>query len=100
PLAYASIGNGSQHHLTMEMLKARAGIDLVHVPYKGGGPATVALLASEVPVMFGGNSVTSHIKSGKLRGLAVAGKKRSPAFPGLPTLNEVYPGLEVLACLG
>src|SRR5438128_8666754 len=52
PLAYASIGNGSQHHLTMEMLKARAGIQLVHVPYKGGGPATVALLAGEVPVMF------------------------------------------------
>ena len=74
PLAYASIGNGSQHHLTMEMLKARAGIELVHVPYKGGGPATVALLAGEVPVMFGGNSVTGHIKAGKLRGLAVAGK--------------------------
>jgi tripartite-type tricarboxylate transporter receptor subunit TctC len=67
PLAYASIGNGSQHHLTMEMLKLRAGIELVHVPYKGGGPATVALLAGEVPVMFGGNSVTGHIKAGKLR---------------------------------
>jgi tripartite-type tricarboxylate transporter receptor subunit TctC len=100
PLAYASIGNGSQHHLTMEMLKARAGIDLVHVPYKGGGPATVALLAGEVPVMFGGNSVTSHIKAGKLRGLAVAGKKRSAAFPDLPTLSEFYPGLEVTAWLG
>ena len=48
PLAYASIGNGSQHHLVMEMLKARAGIDLLHVPFKGGGPATVALLAGEV----------------------------------------------------
>jgi tripartite-type tricarboxylate transporter receptor subunit TctC len=100
PLAYASIGSGSQHHLTMEMLKARAGIDLVHVPYKGGGPATVALLAGEVPVMFGGNSVTSHIKAGKLRGLAVAGKKRSSAFPDLPTLGEFYPGLEVTAWLG
>jgi len=100
PLAYASIGNGSQHHLTMEMLKARAGIELVHVPYKGGGPATVALLAGEVPVMFGGNSVTGHIKAGKLRGLAVAGKKRSAAFPDLPTLSEFYPGLEVTAWLG
>jgi tripartite-type tricarboxylate transporter receptor subunit TctC len=100
PLAYASIGNGSQHHLTMEMLKARAGIELVHVPYKGGGPATVALLAGEVPVMFGGNSVTSHIKAGKLRGLAVAGSKRSAAFPDLPTLSEFYPGLEVTAWLG
>jgi tripartite-type tricarboxylate transporter receptor subunit TctC len=100
PLAYASIGNGSQHHLTMEMLKARAGIQLVHVPYKGGGPATVALLAGEVPVMFGGNSVTAHIKAGRLRGLAVAGKKRSAVFPELPTLSELYPGLEVTAWIG
>jgi tripartite-type tricarboxylate transporter receptor subunit TctC len=100
PLAYASIGNGSQHHLTMEMLKARAGIELVHVPYKGGGPATVALLAGEVPVMFGGNSVTAHIRAGRLRGLAVAGKKRSAAFPELPTLSEFFPGLEVTAWLG
>ena len=100
PLAYASIGNGSQHHLTMEMLKARAGIELVHVPYKGGGPATVALLAGDVPVMFGGNSVTAHIKAGRLRGLAVAGKKRSAAFPDLPTLSEIYPGLEVTAWIG
>ena len=100
PLAYASIGNGSQHHLTMEMLKARAGIELVHVPYKGGGPATVALLAGEVPVMFGGNSVTGHIRAGKLRGLAVAGKKRSPTFPELPSLSEFFPGLEVTAWIG
>jgi len=100
PLAYASIGNGSQHHLTMEMLKARAGIELLHVPYKGGGPATVALLAGEVPVMFGGNSVTGHIRAGKLRGLAVAGKKRSSTFPELPSLSEFFPGLEVTAWIG
>src|SRR5438132_2641837 len=100
PLAYASIGNGSQHHLTMEMLKTRAGIELIHVPYKGGGPATLALLAGEVPVMFGGNSVTGHIKAGKLRGLAVAGKKRSATFPDLPTLSEFFPGLEVTAWIG
>jgi tripartite-type tricarboxylate transporter receptor subunit TctC len=100
PLAYASIGSGSQHHLTMEMLKIRAGIELVHVPYKGGGPATLALLAGDVPVMFGGNSVTAHIKAGRLRGLAVAGRKRSAAFPDLPTLAEFYPGLEVTAWIG
>jgi tripartite-type tricarboxylate transporter receptor subunit TctC len=99
-LAYASIGNGSQHHLTMEMLKLRAQVDLVHVPYKGGGPATVALLAGEVAAMFGGNSVTGHIKSGKLRGLAVAGPHRSATFPDLPTLGEFFPGLEVTAWLG
>ena len=95
PLAYASIGNGSQHHLVMEMFKARAGIDLLHVPFKGGGPATVAILAGEVQAMFGGNSVSGHIKSGRLRGLAVAGKKRSAAYPDLPRLSEFYPGLEV-----
>ena len=95
PLAYASIGNGSQHHLVMEMFKARAGIDLLHVPFKGGGPATVAILAGEVQAMFGGNSVSGHIKSGRLRGLAVAGKKRSAAYPGLPRLSEFYPDLEV-----
>ena len=95
PLAYASIGNGSQHHLVMEMLKARAGIDLLHVPFKGGGPATVAILSGEVQAMFGGNSVSGHIKSGKLRALAVAGKKRSAAYPDLPRLSEFYPDLEV-----
>jgi tripartite-type tricarboxylate transporter receptor subunit TctC len=95
PLAYASIGNGSQHHLVMEMFKARAGIDLLHVPFKGGGPATMAILAGEVQAMFGGNSVSGHIKSGKLRALAVAGKKRSAAYPDLPRLSEFYPGLEV-----
>jgi tripartite-type tricarboxylate transporter receptor subunit TctC len=95
PLAYASIGNGSQHHLVMEMLKARAGIDLLHVPFMGGGPATVALLAGEVSVMFGGNSVAGHIKSGRLRALAVAGKQRSSSYPDLPRLADVYPDLEV-----
>jgi len=95
PLAYASIGNGSQHHLVMEMFKARAGIDLLHVPFKGGGPATVAILSGEVSAMFGGNSVSGHIKSGKLRALAVAGKKRSAAYPDVPRLSEFYPDLEV-----
>jgi tripartite-type tricarboxylate transporter receptor subunit TctC len=79
----------------MEMFKARAGIDLMHVPFKGGGPATMAILSGEVSAMFGGNSVSGHIKSGKLRALAVAGKKRSAAYPDLPRLSEFYPDLEV-----
>ena len=99
PLAYASIGNGSQHHLAMEMLKSRAGINLLHVPYKGGGPATIALFAGEVSLMFGGNSVAPHIRAGKLRALALAGK-RNAAYPGLPALSETYPGLEVNPWLG
>jgi tripartite-type tricarboxylate transporter receptor subunit TctC len=65
------------------------------VPFKGGGPATIALLAGEVSVMFGGNSVAGHIKSGKLRALAVAGKQRSTSYPDLPRLSEFYPDLEV-----
>jgi tripartite-type tricarboxylate transporter receptor subunit TctC len=65
------------------------------VPFKGGGPATIAILAGEVSVMFGGNSVAGHIKSGKLRALAVAGNKRSASYPDLPRLSELYPDLEV-----
>ena len=95
PLPYGSIGNGSQHHLVMEMLKSRAGIDLLHVPFKGGGPATIALLSGEISAMFGGNSVTGHVRAGKMRALAVAGKDRSATFPDLPRLGEIYPGLEV-----
>jgi tripartite-type tricarboxylate transporter receptor subunit TctC len=95
PLAYGSIGNGSQHHLVMEMLKQRAGIDLLHVPFKGGGPATTALLAGEIAAAFGGNSVTGHVRGGKLRALAVAGKQRSAAFPDVPRLAEFFPGFEV-----
>ncbi|HEY5896817.1 MAG TPA: tripartite tricarboxylate transporter substrate binding protein, partial [Burkholderiales bacterium] len=94
------IGNGSQHHLIMEMLKARAGIDLLHVPYKGGGPAMTALLSKEIAVMFGGNSVSGQIRGGKVRALAAAGKKRATAFPDVPTLSETYPGLEVTPWLG
>jgi len=100
PLAYGSIGNGSQHHLVMEMLKQRAGIDLLHVPFKGGGPATTALLAGEIAAAFGGNSVTGHVRAGKLRALAVAGKQRSATFPDVPRLAEFYPGFEVTPWLG
>jgi tripartite-type tricarboxylate transporter receptor subunit TctC len=99
PIAYASIGNGSQHHLAMEMLKSRAGINLLHVPFKGGGPALVGLFGGEVAVMFGGSSAGPHVRSGKLRALALAGK-RNPAYPGLPALSEFYPGLEVNPWLG
>jgi tripartite-type tricarboxylate transporter receptor subunit TctC len=99
-LAYASIGNGSQHQLAMEMLKAKAGIDMVHVPYKGGGPAMVALLAGDVAAMFGGNSVSGQVKAGKVRALAAAGGKRIAAYPDMPTLGEVYAGVEVTPWLG
>ncbi len=100
PLAYASGGNGSQHQLTMEMLKTRAGINLVHVPYRGGAPATTATMSGEVAAMFAGTSTSPQIKAGRLRALAVAGGKRSFAFPELPTIGEFYPGFENSIWLG
>ena len=95
PLFYASIGNGSQHHIAMEMLKRAAGINLTHVPYKGGGPAGIATVSGETVAMFGGGSVVPLVRSGKLRALAVSGQKRSYALPELPTIGESYPGYVV-----
>jgi tripartite-type tricarboxylate transporter receptor subunit TctC len=100
PLNYASGGNGSQHQLTMEMLKSRAGINLVHVPYRGGAPATTATMAGEVAAMFAGTSTAPQIKAGRLRALAVSGATRSSAFPELPTIAEFYPGFENSIWLG
>jgi tripartite-type tricarboxylate transporter receptor subunit TctC len=94
PLFYASIGNGSMHHLAMEMLKQEAGIKLTHVPYRGGGPAGVAVLAGDVAGMFGGGSVFPMVTSGQLRGLAVSSRKRSTELRELPSISEFYPNYE------
>jgi tripartite-type tricarboxylate transporter receptor subunit TctC len=96
PLLYASIGNGSMHHLAMEMLKQHVGIDLTHVPYRGGGPAAIALLGGEIGAMFGGGSIVPTVQSGKFRGLASTGTVHNPATPELPTIAEIYPGYEAL----
>jgi tripartite-type tricarboxylate transporter receptor subunit TctC len=100
PLAYASGGNGSQHHLTMEMLKQRAGINMLHVPYKGGAPAATATVAGETMAMWSGSSNAPQIKAGRLRPLAVSGGQRSAQYPELPTIGEFYPGLENSIWLG
>src|SRR5260221_446117 len=79
PLQYGSGGNGSQHHLTMERLKARAGINMVHVPYKRGAPPTTATVAGEVAAMMSGTSTAGQIRAGRLRAIAFTGPQRSRA---------------------
>ncbi len=100
PLTYASAGSGSQHQMMMEMLKLRAGIDLVHVPYKGGAVGTTATLAGEVSAMFSGAPTEPLMRAGKLRGLASTGRARSPLFPELPTIGEFYPGYYMATWMG
>jgi tripartite-type tricarboxylate transporter receptor subunit TctC len=100
PLPYASGGNGSQHHLGIEMFKQRAGINLLHVPYRGGAPAGTATVAGETAVVLAGASNAGLLRGGQLRGLATTGKKRSPLFPDLPIIGDFYPGYEVTIWLG
>ena len=88
-LAYASGGNGTPPHINGEVFKSVAGVDLLHVPYKGGGPALVDLMAGRVQVMLDtAASAMPHVRSGKLRALAITGPKRSPEYPDLPTFAE------------
>ncbi|SFP90677.1 Tripartite-type tricarboxylate transporter, receptor component TctC [Variovorax sp. PDC80] len=92
-LNYASLGNGTAAHLGMEMLKAEAGVDITHVPYKGSAPAVSDLLAGQVQMMVDGlPSALPHVKAGKLRAIALTSLRRSPSLPDLPTIAESYPG--------
>ena len=96
-LNYASAGVGSPLHLAAELFKKRAGIDMAHLAYKGGGPAAVAVLAGEAQVLFASvASSVPQIKAGKLKALATTGIKRSKVAPDLPTIAESgFPGFEV-----
>jgi tripartite-type tricarboxylate transporter receptor subunit TctC len=88
-LRYASGGNGSSQHLTGELLRTAGGLDIIHVPYKGAGPAMVDMLGGQVDFMFDNlPTALPHIKAGKLRGLAVTSAARSPLAPELPTMAE------------
>ncbi len=92
-LNYASLGNGTAAHLGMEMLKAEAGVDITHVPYKGSAPAVSDLLAGQVQMMVDGlPSALPHVKAGKLLAIALTSLRRSPSLPDLPTIAESYPG--------
>jgi tripartite-type tricarboxylate transporter receptor subunit TctC len=101
-LNYGSAGNGSPGHLTGEMFKAAAGIDIRHVPYKGSAPAVIDLLAGQIQMMFDPlQSVVSHVRAGKLRALAVSSAARSPVETNIPTIAESgYPGFEFTAWWG
>jgi tripartite-type tricarboxylate transporter receptor subunit TctC len=99
---YASYGSGSQPHLSGEMLKYKAGIDLVHVPYKGISLAVPAVMAGEVQLTFAGiASSLAPLKSGRVKPLAIGGTKRSPLLPEVPTFMELgYPEVETHAWFG
>ena len=101
-LNFASAGVGSTTQLAMEMLKIAAGIDIVHVPYNGNGPAGTATMAGQVQALFGSMpAVLPHAKSGKVRPLAVGTAKRSPSLPDVPSVAESgYPGFEASLWLG
>jgi tripartite-type tricarboxylate transporter receptor subunit TctC len=98
-LNYSSAGVASPLHLAGELFKSRAGIDMVHVPYKGGAPAVTATMTGEAQVVFGSVAASlAHISAGKLRALAVTSLARSPLAPELPTLHESgYPNFNVTA---
>ena len=93
--SYASSGNGTPLHLSGELFKSMAGVDMVHIPYKGAGPALVDVIAGHVPIMFDNLPPSlEQIRAGKVRGLAVTTKERAPSIPELPTIAETLPGYE------
>ena len=100
-LNYASSGIGSSTHLAGELFKSLAGVDVVRVPYKGGGPAMNDLLGGQVQMMFATPpSVVAHTKSGKLIALAVTSSGPTPLLPGLPPLSATVPGYESMTLIG
>jgi len=92
-LTFASAGNGTTSHLSGELFKSLARVDMVHVPYKGSAPAMTDFLGGRISMMFDTTSnFIDHVKTGKLRALGVTGRKRSPAFPAVPSISE-SPGM-------
>jgi len=96
----ASAGNGTPPHMAGELFKLMAGVDIVHVPYRGGGPALADLLGGQVQIMFSNLPSDSYIDSGKLRALAVTSAERSTKLPNIPTIGEFVPGYEASVSFG
>jgi len=97
-ITYATGGNGGSQHLASVLLAEMAGVSMLHVPYKGSGPAFVDLIGGQVDAMIEpAVSAAPHIKSGKVRALALTGSKRSDAFPGIPLVSDTVPGYDVSA---
>ena len=101
-VTFASAGSGTSGHLALELFRMNAGVDVIHVPYKGGGPALAEVLAGQVQALFSiALSAQPQIKAGKVRALAITSAKRSPVSPELPTVAESgLPGFEVIGWFG
>jgi tripartite-type tricarboxylate transporter receptor subunit TctC len=98
---YGSGGCGASSHLAMELLKTMAGVDIVHIPYKGTGPLITDLIGGQLNVTISSAvPLSPHVKAGRLRGLGVTSPKRSPSFPELPAISETVPGYEVINWFG
>ena len=101
-IPYASTGNGTSNHLSMELFKVMSGTDLTHIPYKGSAPAVTDLIGGQVQALFDNvPNVIQHVKAGRLRALAITTPKRSPAMPEIPTVDEAgVPGYQVSVWFG
>lgn len=100
-IAYASAGNGSPNHVAAELFRRLAAVDMLHVPYKGGGPATAGIAGGQVGVLFTGlGNVWEHVKAGRLNLLAVTENRRSQLLPSVPMVAETVPGYEIAVWYG
>ena len=100
-VTYGSVGAGSSNHLGALLLEQRAGVKMIHVPYKGGGPLVQAMLGSQVNIAFVSSPlILPHVKGGRVKALAVGGRQRLAQTPDVPTLAETYPGMELISWFG